>query len=242
MELEAENARLKRAHGELTLKNAAIRTFCRESDNTVRQARGGRVDGNGASPVDCACLRTVRLSRSAYSAPTEDWAQRDADALDIMNGFMTGRTNFNRESPPVKALLGLVRIWWMDFMHDAMYNGRRFRRLNVIGDGNREALCMECRRTLPSVRMVRVMELLVEAYVKPEAIREDDGPKFTDDEFTGWAERNSINLLYIELLHVEPGKPNQHAFVERFSRTCPRDVLKVCRLNRLGDVRRIAGA
>lgn len=222
-----------------------------------------------------AC-KTVRLSRSAYYASTVDWARRDAEVVDVLNGIVAKRTRwgfwkcfwrlradgygwnhkrvhrvycqmrlnlkrkakrrtFTRERQPLEAPQGLNRIWSMDFMHDAMYDGRTFRTLNVIDEGNREALRVECGKSIPSARVVRVMEQLVEVYGKPEAIRLDNGPEFTADKFTDWAERNKIKLLYIE-----PGKPNQNAFVERFNRTFRDEVLDAHLFNRLGDVQRIA--
>jgi len=222
-----------------------------------------------------AC-KTVRLSRSAYYAPTVDWAQRDAEVVDVLNGIVAKRTRwgfwkcfrrlradgygwnhkrvhrvycqmrlnlkrkakrrtYTRERQPLEAPQGLNRIWSMDFMHDAMYDGRTFRTLNVIDEGNREALRVECGKSIPSARVVRVMEQLVEVYGKPDAIRLDNGPEFTADKFTDWAERNRIKLLYIE-----PGKPNQNAFVERFNRTFRDEVLDAHLFNRLGDVQRIA--
>jgi putative transposase len=120
-------------------------------------------------------------------------------------------------------------------MHDTMYDGRTFRTLNVIDEGNREGLRIECGKSIPSARVVRVMEQLVEIYGRPDAIRLDNGPEFTAEKFTEWAESNGVKLLYIQ-----PGKPNQNAFIERFNRSFREEVLDAHLFNALADVQTIA--
>ena len=120
-------------------------------------------------------------------------------------------------------------------MHDTTYDGRTFRTFNVIDEGNREGLRIECGKSIPSARVVRVMEQLLEVYGKPDAIRLDNGPEFTASTFTDWAEKNQVKLLYIE-----PGKPNQNAFIERFNRSFREEVLDAHLFNALGDVQAIA--
>lgn len=118
------------------------------------------------------------------------------------------------ERQPLLASSELNRVWALDFMRDTLYDGRPFRTLNVIDEGNREALRIECGTSIPSSRVVRVLEQLVEMFVRPEAIRLDNGPELTAEAFIDWAEKNDVKLLFIQ-----PGKPNQHAFIERFNRS-----------------------
>jgi putative transposase len=66
--------------------------------------------------------------------------------------------------------------WALDFMHDAFYGGRRFRTLNVLDEDNRQGLAIEVGTSIPSTRVVRVMEQLIEVYGRPAAIRVDNGP------------------------------------------------------------------
>jgi putative transposase len=112
-----------------------------------------------------------------------------------------------------------------------MYDGRPFRTLNVIDEGNREVLRIECGTSIPSARLVRVMEQLVEVYGKPQAIRMDNGPEMTSQAFTDWAEQNGIQLLFIQ-----PGKPNQNAFIERFNRSFREEVLDAHLFNSVSEV------
>lgn len=92
-----------------------------------------------------------------------------------------------RERQPFQDHQQLNKIWALDFMRDSMYDGRPFRTLNVIDEGNREALRIECGSSIPSGRLVRVMDQLVELYGKPEAIRMDNGPELTSQSFEEWA-------------------------------------------------------
>ena len=125
-----------------------------------------------------------------------------------------------RERQPLLASSALNRVWALDFMRDTLYDGRPFRTLNVIDEGNREALRIECGTSIPSTRVVRVMNQLIEVYGKPEALRLDNGPELTADKFTDWAKEHGVKLLFIQ-----PGKPNQNAFVERFNRSFREEVL-----------------
>ena len=79
-----------------------------------------------------------------------------------------------RERHSFEASLKLNHIWALDFMRDTLYDGRPFRTLNVIDEGNREALRIECGSSIPAARLVRTMTQLIEVYGKPYAIRLDN--------------------------------------------------------------------
>ena len=108
----------------------------------------------------------------------------------------------------------LNAIWAIDFMHDALYGGRRFRTFNVLDEGNREGLAIEVGTSLPASRVVRVLSQLVALYGRPDRLRLDNGPELTSQVFTEWCAQRGIGLQYIQ-----PGKPMQNAFIERFNRT-----------------------
>lgn len=112
------------------------------------------------------------------------------------------------------------RCWALDFMHDALYCGRRFRTLNVIDEANRECLTIEIGTSIPSARLIRILSRLVDYYGAPDAIRLDNGPELISGTFTEWAASKGIAIRYIQ-----PGKPNQNAFIERFNRTYRTEVL-----------------
>ena len=120
-------------------------------------------------------------------------------------------------------------------MRDTLYDGRPFRTLNVIDEGNREALRIECGTSIPSARVVRVMNQLIEVYGKPEAVRLDNGPELTADVFVDWAKEHKVKLMFIQ-----PGKPNQNAFVERFNRSFREEVLDAWLFNAVSEVQSAA--
>ena len=75
---------------------------------------------------------------------------------------------------PLLAPLRLNEIWALDFMSDTLYSRRTFRTFNVIDEGNREVLGIEVAHSIPSLRVIRVMEQLIELYGKPQALRLDN--------------------------------------------------------------------
>jgi putative transposase len=110
--------------------------------------------------------------------------------------------------------------WSMDFMSDNLEDGRKYRLFNVIDDHNREALSMEADISLPAQRVIRILEQLIQWRGKPAHIRCDNGPEYISHKLQKWAIEQRINLLYIQ-----PGKPQQNAYVERFNRTVRYDWL-----------------
>ena len=140
-----------------------------------------------------------------------------------------------RERQPLLQTNELNRVWALDFMRDTMYDGRPFRTLNVIDEGNREALRIEVGTSIPAGRVVRVLDQLVEVYGRPEAIRLDNGPELTATLFVDWAEDNKVKLMFIQ-----PGKPNQNAFIERFNRSFREEVLNAHLFNSISEVQQAA--
>jgi len=126
------------------------------------------------------------------------------------------------------------QVWSADFMSDSLYRGARFRVFNVIDDYNREALAMEVDTSLRSARLVRVFERLKETRGLPDVLRTDNGPEFLGSVFVDWCQDNGIFIDYIE-----PGKPNQNAFVERFNRSVRNEVLNLYLFRNLDQVREL---
>ena len=98
--------------------------------------------------------------------------------------------------------------WVVDFMSDTLYGGRRFRTFNLLDEGVREVLAIEVDTSLPAERVIRVLEQVTAWRGRPQTIRLDNGPEFRADRFAGWCADCGIALRYIQ-----PGKPNQNAFV-----------------------------
>ena len=101
-------------------------------------------------------------------------------------------------------------------MSDALWSGRRFRTFNVIDEFNREGLRIEVDTSLPAARVIRALDELVEVRGAPLSIRLDNGPEFIANALAQWAQSKGIALN-----HIQPGKPTQNAYVERFNKTLP---------------------
>jgi putative transposase len=95
----------------------------------------------------------------------------------------TKKRVITRERQPLGIATEVNLVWILDFMRDTLYDGRPFRTLNVIDEGNREALRIECGTSIPSGRLLRTMNQLIEVYGMPKAIRVDNGPEMTSESF-----------------------------------------------------------
>ena len=126
----------------------------------------------------------------------------------------------SRIKQPLEQPLGINKTWSMDFMSDTLTYGRPFRTLNIMDDYNREVLDIEIDFSIPGERVVRTLENLVLWRGSPQSIRVDNGPEFLSKAFRAWCEQNAVRIKYIQ-----PGKPVQNAYIERFNRLYREDVL-----------------
>lgn len=117
-------------------------------------------------------------------------------------------------------------------MSDSLWDGRKYLLLNIMDDYNRELLAVEIDTSLPALRVIRVLDHLKQLRGKPEMIRVDNGPEFVSEKFDSWCKKNKIQLVFIQ-----PGKPTQNAFVERFNGNIRRELLNAYVFRSLGEVR-----
>jgi putative transposase len=139
-----------------------------------------------------------------------------------------------RVRQPLDAPATLNSVWALDFMSDALYGGRKFRTLNVIDEGNREALVIDVAYSIPSLRVIRVLNELVAIYGRPAALRMDNGPELISEALTEWCGARGV-----ETRHIQPGKPDQNAYIERFNRSYRQDVLDAYLFNSIEEVQSI---
>lgn len=112
------------------------------------------------------------------------------------------------------------KTWSMDFMHDTLITGRKVRVLNIIDDFNREALVVKADYSHSGRSVVNALQEIIDFRGKPEEIRCDNGPEFLSNIVVEFCNVQGIYLKYIQ-----PGKPTQNAFVERFNKTFREDIL-----------------
>ncbi|MEX0450082.1 integrase core domain-containing protein [Spiribacter sp. 221] len=128
-------------------------------------------------------------------------------------------------------------IWSFDFMSDALYSGRRFRCLNIIDEGTREALAVIPDTSLPAARVVRELKQIGSVRGLSQRIRIDNGPEMLAQVFTDWRKDKGIELAYFE-----PGKPYQNAYIERFNRSSRDELLDRYLFTSLSQVREMSAA
>lgn len=122
--------------------------------------------------------------------------------------------------------------WSVDFMSDSLRDCRQFRTFNVLDDFNREALAIEIDLSLPAARIIRVLDRIAIQRGYPEKMRCDNGPEFVSIALAGWAEEHGVHLDFIQ-----PGKPTQNSYVERFNRTYRDEILDLYLFSSLSEVR-----
>ncbi len=146
----------------------------------------------------------------------------------------TKRRQPQRPSLPVFVPEGPNEVWSADFMSDALYHGTRFRTLNIIDDYNREVLAIEVDTSLRAERVIRVLDRLKTERELPHMIRVDNGPEFVAQQLHDWGKANRV-LIY----HIQPGRPTQNAFIERFNRTYRNEILNLYLFRNLEEVREL---
>lgn len=126
-------------------------------------------------------------------------------------------------------------VWSMDFMSDTLWNGRRYRLLNIIDEFNREVLDIEVDTSLPAIRVIKTLERICEWRGHPKAIRVDNGPEFISHKLETWCMFRGIELQF-----NRPGKPTDNARVERFNGSFRRELLDCYIFNTISEVRVMA--
>jgi putative transposase len=139
-----------------------------------------------------------------------------------------------RQPTPLAQPQSANESWSVDFMSDRLHSGCTFRTFNVIDDFNREALAIEVDTSLPSGRVIRVLDTVAAWRGYPRRLRADNGPELIAQQLARWAETNEVVLDFIE-----PGKPAQNAYIERFNRTYREDVLDMVLFSSLAEAREI---
>lgn len=126
------------------------------------------------------------------------------------------------------------QTWSIDFMHDVLTGGRRFRTMNVIDDHRRECLGIKVAFSMPSVVATSHLDQIASSRGYPKRIRLDNGPEHISGNFIQWAKSHDISLQFIQ-----PGKPAQNAYIERFNRTYRESILDMYVFDNLQEVKQL---
>lgn len=140
-----------------------------------------------------------------------------------------------RVKQPLCVPTALNQCWSLDFMSDALSDGRKFRVLNVIDDFNRESLAIEVDTSLPARRVERTLDAIVKERGLPANIRSDNGPEFISAVVEQWCERNKVSWQYIQ-----PGRPMQNAYIERKNGSMRRELLDAYAFDTIKEVRALS--
>lgn len=103
-------------------------------------------------------------------------------------------------------------VWSMDFVFDRIATGRTIKCLVIVDDATHESVAIVAEHSMGGDHLVRVLDQVCAQRGRPSAIRTDNGPEFSGKAMLTWAHRNGITLR-----PIEPGKPNQNAYVESFN-------------------------
>lgn len=113
-----------------------------------------------------------------------------------------------------------LKTWSLDFMSDVLTNKRKFRTLNIIDDYNRQAIAVEVAHSMPATTVTGLLERIIKEHGKPLRFRTDNGPEFISREFRDWCANKGIDIQFIQ-----PGRPMQNGYIERFNRTFRENIL-----------------
>lgn len=168
----------------------------------------------------------------------EKWNHKRVYRIYVMMGLNIRRKRKRRLPARVKTPhilpIDCNITWSMDFMHDTLITGKKFRTFNVIDDHNREVLMVTIDTSLSAHRITRELDRLIEWRGAPEVVRVDNGPEFTSAVFESWARSHGIKICFIQ-----PGEPTQNAYIERFNGTYRKEVLSANLFTDLNQVRDI---
>ena len=127
--------------------------------------------------------------------------------------------------------------WSLDFVHDQLAYGRRFRILNIVDDVTRECLAAIPDTSISGRRVARELTALIDQRGKPRMIVSDNGTEFTSNAILGWTKEHKVEWHYIE-----PGKPMQNGYIESFNGRMRDELLNESLFLDLDQARQIVAA
>jgi len=147
-----------------------------------------------------------------------------------------GRKRASGTRAPLTIPQGPNQRWSMDFVSDALADGRRFRVLAVVDDHTRECLALVADTSLPGGRVARELDAIIAARGRPLMVVSDNGTELTSTAILRWCQERGVEWHYIA-----PGKPTQNAFIESFNGRLRDECLNETLFRSLGHARAVLG-
>jgi putative transposase len=116
------------------------------------------------------------------------------------------------ERQPLERTEQANEVWPMDFVFDRSADGRSIKSLTIVDDASHESVAIEPERAISGRQVTRILDHLAQTRGLPQVIRTDNGKEFSGRAMLTWAHDRQVKLRLIE-----PGKPNQNAYVESFN-------------------------
>ena len=116
------------------------------------------------------------------------------------------------ERQPLGRPTAANQVWSMDFVFDRTAEGRVLKCLTIVDDATHESVAIEVERAISGLMLTRVLDRLALTRGLPKIIRTDNGKEFCGKAMVAWAFERGV-----ELRLIEPGKPNQNAYIESFN-------------------------
>ena len=127
--------------------------------------------------------------------------------------------------------------WSLDFVHDQLAHGRRFRILNIVDEVTRECLAAIPDTSISGRRVARELTTIISVRGKPQMVVSDNGTEFTSNAMLGWAKDHAVDWHYIT-----PGRPMQNGYIESFNGRMRDELLNESLFIDLDQARRLIGA
>ena len=149
----------------------------------------------------------------------------------------TGRKRAVGTRTPLPQATHSNHVWSLDFMSDALEDGRRFRILGVMDQYGRQCLDLVADTSISGPRVARELDRLVAIHGKPATIVSDNGTELTSKAILAWAAETQVQWHYIT-----PGKPQQNGFTESLNGKIRDECLNEHLFRSLNHARAILGA
>ena len=188
--------------------------------------------------TECACVSSLRvpltvvpLSRGFATPKLSVLTEQDMLGDRLVRRRKRKKVPLGERQPLIRPVAA-NEVWSMDFVFDRTGEGRVLKCLTIVDDATHEAVAIEVERAISGQMLTRVLDRLALSRGLPRVIRTDNGKEFCGKAMVEWAHGRGVDLRLIE-----PGKPNQNAYVESFNGRLRAECLNASWFLSLADAR-----